>query len=142
MADCIYIPHAVIEKTEKNLPQQGKHSLEPLRSLTKSNEVPLSILEDTDIDNEAEMHMTKADLWQCIEGEATFILGGEMVNKRVKKNQDGSEDQTEIFAETISGGKEQVIKKGDWLWIPAGIPHQHRARGTARFFVIKVPKAE
>lgn len=142
MADYIHIPHAVIEETKNTPPKQGKHSLEPLRSFAKSHSLPLSLLEDTDVENEAEVHKTKADLWQCIEGEATFTIGGELVNSRVKKNADGTEDITEIFAEKISNGQEQMIKKGEWLWIPAGVPHSHRAKGTARFFVIKVPNAQ
>ncbi|MBI2056285.1 MAG: hypothetical protein HYT37_02800 [Candidatus Sungbacteria bacterium] len=136
----IYIPHSIVEETKKKSPVQGKHSLEPLRSFTKLNDVPLAMLEDTDIVNDAEVHTEKADLWQCIEGEAVFTIGGEMVSPWFKKNTDGTEDKTEIFAKEIAGGDEQVIKKGDCLWIPAGVPHTHRAEGTARFFVIKVPK--
>jgi mannose-6-phosphate isomerase-like protein (cupin superfamily) len=140
MEKFIFIAKSFVDETLAGSPVQGKHSLEPLRSFAKTNGVPISILEDTDVENEAEVHMTKADLWQCIAGEATFTIGGELVNSRVKKNADGTEDSTEIFAETISEGREQVVREGDWLWIPAGLPHSHRAKGIARFFVIKVPE--
>ena len=32
-----------------------------------------------------------------------------------------------------------ILKQGDWLWIPAGEPHQHSATGTARLVIIKIP---
>lgn len=142
MADYIHIPNSLIEESKNTPPQQGKRSLEPLRSFAKEHGVPLAILEDTNIENEAEVHKTKADLWQCIEGEATFTIGGEMVEPYTKKNSAGIEDPNELFAKKTAGGKEQVMRAGDWLWIPAGLPHTHRAKGTARFFVIKVPNIE
>ncbi len=129
----IFISHSVINETKNTPPTQGKHSLEPLRSFAKSHEMPLALLEDTDVENEAEIHKTKADLWQCIEGEAVFTIGGELTDSYTKGDSD------ELFAKEIHGGKEQMVQKGDWLWIPAGVPHTHRAKGTARFFVIKVP---
>lgn len=133
MTDYIHIPGSIIEETKNTLPQQGKRSLEPLRSFAKEHGVPLAILEDTDVENEAEVHKTKADLWQCIGGEAVFIIGGELVEPYTKG------DPNELFAKSIVGGKEQIVRAGDWLWIPASVPHAHRAQGTARFFVIKVP---
>lgn len=134
MNDFIVISHSIIADTKNNLPAQGKHSLEPLRSFAKSHGVPLALLEDTDVENDAEIHKTKADLWQCIEGEAIFTMGGELVDSYTKG------DPEELFAKKIVGGREQIVKAGDWLWIPAGVAHTHRAKGTARFFVIKVPQ--
>lgn len=140
MKEYIFISHSIVEDTKNNVARQGKYSLEPLRSSAKAHGVPLAMLEDTDISNEAEVHITKADLWQCIEGEATFTIGGEMIDPYMKKNSQDREDPNELLAKEIKGGAEQVVQQGDWLWIPAGIAHQHRAKGTARFFVIKVPQ--
>jgi len=80
------------------------------------------------------------DLWYCIRGEVTFIFGGELVNPEAKKNADGKTDKRELSADTIKGGEETILRPGDWLYIPAGQPHQHRASGTAYLMIIKIPK--
>ena len=131
---------AQMAETLAAAPVQGKKSLEPLRTFSKETGFPLNIVENHEVtDNLAEVHMHEADLWGCIEGEATFICGGEMVDPWCKENKDGTKDEREIKAKEIKGGTEIVLKKGDWLWIPAGEPHQHQATGTARMLIIKVP---
>jgi uncharacterized RmlC-like cupin family protein len=49
-------------------------------------------------------------------------------------------DDREWKAKEIKGGTEVVMKPGDWLWIPAGEPHQHKTSTKARLVIIKVPK--
>jgi mannose-6-phosphate isomerase-like protein (cupin superfamily) len=110
-------------------------------ALAKAGAMPLNILEDHQItDNEAEIHTEEADLWLCLEGEVEFICGGEMDAPWFKKRADGSEDKTQVKAKTISNGTNVHLATGDWLWIPAGLPHQHNTGGTARLAIIKVPR--
>jgi mannose-6-phosphate isomerase-like protein (cupin superfamily) len=136
-----HIHKAVIDESLAAAPVVGKHQLEPLMTLAKAGGVPLNILEDHQItDNEAEIHTEEADLWLCLEGEITFICGGEMDSPWFKKLADGSEDKTQVKAKSISQGTEVLVKAGDWLWIPAGVPHQHNTPNTARLAIIKVPK--
>ncbi len=81
--------------------------------LLPSKEFPVGILEDTDVsDNLAEVHAKEADLWLGLEGEIEFIVDGKKI----------------------------IVRKGDWLYIPAGVPHQHnKPAGTARLAIIKIP---
>jgi mannose-6-phosphate isomerase-like protein (cupin superfamily) len=137
----VHIPKGKIDETLKVIPTQGKRELEPLKAFTKAGGVPLNILEDHEITtNEAEVHANEADLWLCLEGEVTFTCGGEMDKPWFKKLPDGSEDNTQVKAKSISKGTEVHMKPGDWLWIPAGTPHQHNTSKTARLVIIKIPK--
>ncbi len=120
-------------------PIGGKNLLEPLKSMAIKHSLPFKILEDHQIVNDAEVHIHQGDLWYCLEGEVKFIYGGALVEPRVKVRKDGTEDASEQFGKKISGGTETVLKPGDWLWIPAGEPHQHSCAGTARLMIIKVP---
>jgi mannose-6-phosphate isomerase-like protein (cupin superfamily) len=141
MTSFIHIPKGKIDETLATVPTQGKRELEPLKAFTKAGGVPLNILEDHEItNNEAEVHTLEADLWLCLEGEITFVCGGEMDSPWNKKLADGSEDPTQVKAKTISNGTNVTMKPGDWLFIPAGTPHQHNTSGTARLVIIKVPK--
>jgi mannose-6-phosphate isomerase-like protein (cupin superfamily) len=119
--------------------QEGKRELEPLKSFAKEHGLPLNILEDTNFSGEIEIHNNMADLWYCLQGEVTFTLGGEPFEPKVKINKDGTENPNEIRAGRVVGGEESVLTAGDWLWIPPGVPHAHRAEGTVRLVVIKFP---
>ena len=137
----VYIPKSVVDESLGQEPRAGKHLLEPLMALAKAGNMPLNILEDHQVmDNEAEIHTEEADLWLCLGGEVTFTCGGEMDAPWNKKRADGSEDSTQVKAKSISNGDLITMKPGDWLWIPAGVPHQHNTSGTARLAIIKVPK--
>lgn len=135
----VYIPKNLIETSLTNAPLKGKNLLEPLKSFSSLNDVPLNILEDTDVSNEAEVHLEEGDLWHCLEGEATFIYGGSLINGLPKKKSDGTLDYNELRSAEIINGIETVLKIGDWLWIPAGEPHLHKSKGTSRLLIIKIP---
>lgn len=141
MEKCVLVRKEKIAETLATAPVVGKKLLEPLKSLAAANKMPLNILEDKEVlNNEAEVHMHEGDLWLCLEGEVKFIYGGEMVDPWFKKNADGSEDKREVKAKQIKNGEESILKPGDWLWIPAGQPHQHLCEGTARLVIIKISK--
>ncbi|MBI2024697.1 MAG: hypothetical protein HYT03_01210 [Candidatus Harrisonbacteria bacterium] len=140
LAKCFLVRKSEIDKTLATAPTRGKKLLEPLKSLAAANKLPLNILEDKEVlDNEAEIHKKEGDLWLCLKGEVKFIYGGEMVDPWVKKNADGSLNENEIKAKQIKNGIESILKPGDWLWIPAGQPHQHLCVGTVRLAIIKIP---
>lgn len=130
-----FIHKGRVEETLATLPTQGKRLLEPLKSFSLGEKVPMHILEDVEVANDAEVHRHEADLWHCLSGEVTFVCGGEMVHPTV-----GGDDR-EIKAKEIRGGQEIALTAGDWLFIPAGEPHLHKAEGTARLIIIKIPQA-
>jgi len=140
-------PCAVVRKAEIDvtlaLPATpGKRLLEPLKSRALVEKLPLNVLEDSEVSNEAEVHRHEGDLWYCLEGEVTFVYGGAMVNPWAKPLPDGGVDDHEIKAKEISDGTEVMLQPGDWLWIPAGQPHLHKTDGTARLVIIKIPAKE
>lgn len=137
--EAAYVPYDFVKNTLSKEPTEGKNLLEPFKSLATEKNLPFKILEDSKVKNLAELHFDEGDLWCCIEGEAAFVCGGSLVNPRKKKNPDGAENPKELLADGIEGGKESILKAGDWLWIPPGVPHQHSA-DFARMFIIKVPK--
>ncbi len=137
---CFVIKKEDIDNTLKTSPVDGKKLLEPFKTLAKENNLPINILENSNVSNEAEVHTHEADLWLCLEGEVEFVYGGEMVNPRFKQNPDGSIDEREIKAGEIKNGTSVVLHPGDWLWIPAGQPHLHKCAGVSRLVIIKIPK--
>jgi mannose-6-phosphate isomerase-like protein (cupin superfamily) len=81
----------------------------------------------------AELHEKFADFYVVIEGNATLVSGGQMVNAKTTA-------PGEVRGDSIQDGKETKLKKGDIVHIPANIPHQLTlAKGdTFQYFVIKV----
>ncbi len=122
------------------IPTEGKKMLEPLKHVADSNYLPFNIIELTEHTNKVEVHKYMSDMWFCLEGEVRFFCGGIMKEPYTRVRADGTLDETEIRAKELKDAKEIMVKQGDWLWIPAGEPHQHITRGTARLMIIKVPQ--
>ncbi len=135
----VFVKKGEFDKTLATPAEQGKRLLDPLKTFAKESGFPVNILEDKDAINDAEVHTHEDDLWYCLEGEVTFTYNGEMVDSWVKENPDGSKDYREVKAKEIKNGTVSVLKPGDWLWIPAGVPHKHD--GTGRLVIIKIPRA-
>jgi hypothetical protein len=63
-------------------------------------------------------HGKKSDFMVIQDGEGTFMSGGELVNGKP-----GGEDQGDMRGESIRGGASKVLRPGDVMYVPAGIPH-------------------
>jgi mannose-6-phosphate isomerase-like protein (cupin superfamily) len=81
----------------------------------------------------AEVHETEADLFVVVEGHASIVTGGELVNKHTEK-------AGEVRGSSISGGQKHELAKGAVIHIPAGVPHQLLIEKGVPFtyFVLKV----
>jgi mannose-6-phosphate isomerase-like protein (cupin superfamily) len=81
----------------------------------------------------AELHEKFADFYFVVDGQATLVSGGQMVNGKPTA-------AGEVRGDSITDGKETKLKKGDIVHIPANIPHQLLlANGdTFQYFIIKV----
>jgi mannose-6-phosphate isomerase-like protein (cupin superfamily) len=135
-----HIPKELVDKTLAEASKPGqKRVLSPLKELTAEAGVPMNILEDCEVVAEAEVHKNATDLWQCLEGEVKFTLGGELIEPEERKDAVGVARPNELKGKGISGGKEIILKPGDWLHIAAGVPHQHECKRTARLVIIKIP---
>jgi mannose-6-phosphate isomerase-like protein (cupin superfamily) len=85
----------------------------------------------------AELHEKFADFYVVVEGKATLISGGTMVNGK-------STAPGEVRGDSIQDGKQTKLKKGDIVHIPANIPHQLMlTKGdTFQYFIVKVQEVE
>jgi hypothetical protein len=66
---------------------------------------------------QGEYHLTQADLIIVQTGEASILIGGELVDGRTTS-------QTEMIGSAVRGGTERTLGPGDVLHIPAKTPHQ------------------
>ncbi len=85
----------------------------------------------------AELHEKFADFYVVVAGDATLISGGTMVNGKTTA-------PGEVRGDSIQGGQETKLKKGDIVHIPANIPHQLTlSKGdTFQYFIVKVQERE
>lgn len=80
-----------------------------------------------------EVHAQMDDYFVVESGEATLVIGGEVVNpKQVEPG--------ETRGETIKGGERRKLTTGDVVHIPTDLPHQLLVENGKQFtyFVIKV----
>ena len=84
---------------------------------------------------QVEIHAKETDLFYVVDGTATFVTGGTMVGgKETRPNQ--------MLGTDITGGQTHQLKKGDFISIPAGVPHWFKevpASGVT-YYLVKVVK--
>jgi glc operon protein GlcG len=79
----------------------------------------------------AELHQKDADIIYVLEGEATFVTGGTIVEPKTSA-------QDEVRGKEIQGGETRVIKPGDVIIVPANTPHWFKAiKGPVLYYVVK-----
>jgi mannose-6-phosphate isomerase-like protein (cupin superfamily) len=93
----------------------------------------LAMIAHREADGEAEVHEGQADVFVVQTGEATLVVGGEVVGGKTTA-------PGEIRAPSIKGGEQRKLAVGDIVHIPARIPHQLLVPPGKEFtyFVIKV----
>jgi quercetin dioxygenase-like cupin family protein len=83
---------------------------------------------------QVEVHDKETDVLYILDGEATFVTGGQMVGGKV--SQPG-----QWLGSDITGGQMRHIAKGDVFVVPAGVPHWFKeVPKSVSYFVVKVLK--
>ena len=79
----------------------------------------------------AEVHARDADIIYVLEGEATLVTGGTVVEPRTVA-------PDEVRGRELQGGDTRTITKGDVVIVPAGTPHWFKAvKGPVLYYVVK-----
>jgi mannose-6-phosphate isomerase-like protein (cupin superfamily) len=93
----------------------------------------LTMLAHREADGSSELHEHDADILMIVEGEATLVSGGKMVNAH-------TESAGELRGAGVEGGEKQKLAVGDVVHIKPNTPHQMLvAPGhTVTYFVVKV----
>jgi len=81
---------------------------------------------------QAEVHTLDTDIIYVLDGSATFVTGGSVVDgKTIAPN--------EIRGASISNGATRSLVKGDVMVVPAGTPHWfQQVKGPLTYYVVKV----
>lgn len=80
---------------------------------------------------QAEIHETEADIFYVLDGTATFITGGELIEPRTVAS-------NEIRGTGIRGGTERRLARGDVITVPAGVSHWFKDVTTPfTYYVVK-----
>ncbi|MGA7337243.1 MAG: cupin domain-containing protein, partial [Candidatus Sulfotelmatobacter sp.] len=81
---------------------------------------------------QAEIHTKDADVIYVLQGEATFITGGEAVDAKTIA-------PDELRGSSIRNGQARKIAQGDVIIVPHGVPHQFlEVTNPFLYFVVKV----
>lgn len=79
----------------------------------------------------AEIHTSETDVIYVLEGSATFVTGGTVVDAKTT-------EPGQIRGSTIQGGESRRIAKGDVIIVPNGVPHWFKeVKGPFLYFVVK-----
>ena len=83
---------------------------------------------------QVEVHDKETDIFYIVDGEATFVTGGKMINgKQMRPDQ--------WLGESIEGGEVHHLAKGDVIAIPAGTPHWFKeVPKSVNYYMVKVLK--
>jgi mannose-6-phosphate isomerase-like protein (cupin superfamily) len=83
---------------------------------------------------QGDVHNKETDIFYIVDGAATFVTGGTMIG--------GKESRPDQWlGSDIEGGEIHHLKKGDFIVIPAGIPHWFKAvPQSINYYMVKVVK--
>ena len=110
-AEFVYVPREKVEPTLKKAgPLADGPNLRVSGGFRNGPYVP------ADNRPAVEIHTNEADLFFVIDGNATQVLGGKVI--------DGKETGPgQIRGAKIEGGTNYQLGTGDVMWVPAGVPH-------------------
>ena len=83
----------------------------------------------------AAVHEREAEMFYVIDGGATMVTGGKLVNE-TRPNADN------LSGTAIEGGMSQTVAKGDFIIVPENTPHWFSAiNGTVTLMTLHVPRS-
>jgi cupin len=83
---------------------------------------------------QVEIHEIDTDIIYVLDGKATIVTGGEMVDGKTTA-------PSEIRGTSIRGGDTRTLAKGDVMVVPNGTPHWFReVEAPFLYYVVKVTK--
>jgi len=81
---------------------------------------------------QSELHEKDLDVIYVVQGSATFVTGGNMVEGKTTA-------PGEVRGSAIEGGESRTLSKDDVIVVPAGVPHWFKdVQGIFFYFVVKV----
>ena len=84
----------------------------------------------------AEVHTEDTDIIYVLEGSATFITGGSVVDPKTI-------GAGEIRGASVRNGETRTISKGDVIVVPNGVPHWfEKVSGPLNYYVVKVRRPQ
>jgi uncharacterized protein GlcG (DUF336 family)/mannose-6-phosphate isomerase-like protein (cupin superfamily) len=87
-------------------------------------------------DGQAEVHTRDTDILYVVEGTATLVTGGQVVNAKTT-------GLDELRGDSISGGETRSLVKGDLVIVPKGVPHRFKdVKAPFLYYVVKVTAAK
>lgn len=87
-----------------------------------------------DAPGQAEVHLVDTDLIYVLDGSATLVTGGTVVEGKTTA-------PGEIRGASIAGGEPQKLAKGDVCVVPAGTPHWFQSvQGPFQYYVVKTTR--
>ena len=83
---------------------------------------------------QVEVHDKETDTFYVIDGEATFVTGGKMIGGKISR-------PNQWLGTSIEGGETHHLKKGDFIEVPAGMPHWFKeVPSSINYYVVKIVK--
>jgi mannose-6-phosphate isomerase-like protein (cupin superfamily) len=85
----------------------------------------------------AEVHALDTDIFYILEGSATLVTGGTVVEGKTTA-------PNEIRGASLTGGESHTVSKGDVVVIPRGLPHWFKdvSQAPLLYFVVKTTAPE
>lgn len=117
--DTVYVPAS---KVTASMTKPG--------NLASSSDAVVS-MSRRDKPGQVEVHDTETDVMYFLEGTATLVTGGTVVDGKTTA-------PGQIRGASISGGTSHKVSKGDVVVVPKGIPHWFKeVPGVVVYYVVK-----
>jgi mannose-6-phosphate isomerase-like protein (cupin superfamily) len=125
----VYSPQDMQSMVQKLSQKKAPFASEPLKKYGNH----YTMMAYREATGSSEVHEKEADFLFVVDGSATILTGGKLVNPHTEK-------PGELRGTSVQGGERHALAKGAVIHIPAGTPHQLLIqKGTPfTYFVVKV----